>query len=512
MVNTLRLNARDSKTPWVALPRLCASLVCRPYPIKVVVVERIGRYTYDLGVALLQNSSVTSICLCVYDLVRLYEDGSTYAVRPLLKYIATSQALTRVEFSSGAYGRSNVLDRLLHAAAKNSNIVEVAADDNICVAAEALTTFVTTTRSIRKMSVCIGRFDPANTRETLAAAFGQIQTLQDLAITANTFFDQGAVQRILSELDSRSSNLCALRIRAGEGTPLPQLTVLARLLRSTQTLSCIGLDSFIIDSDAMKVLLTALQSNQTVTCFKFQHCTISALKTANMFTEFLRSDGCCIQELHIQPAVPAEARGSHRRPFDMVGIEPDDGNFLGTRRIGVTVSKMLVRSSITSLTLLDTVDCVPSYNMLFDRLVRSEATIRLRKLSIKSVSMRVMKSLAQFLAKSSQLRELSVDFPNKSTLSPLLLSGIYRSGSLYSVVWTVSERELAAAAPFCQRNRLVPHLLHSQAQAANTHNSDISDPNGARQIDLCVIPSLFLAARQARMTAPTVMLIGLLTG
>jgi hypothetical protein len=244
MESTLRLNRSDWETPEVDLPRLCESLVCRTSPITKVVVKRIGLYTYHLGRALLQNSSVTSLCLTEYDLMHLWEDGSAYAVYPLLKYIATSQALTRVELSiRGCRYHRDLLDRLLHAAAKNSNIVEVAADYDICVPAEALTNFLTTTHSIRKLSVCIGCSAP-NTREMLASAFGKTQTLQDLALSALESFDGGIVELILSELVASSSNLCTLRLRARNSETLSQLPTLACLLRSTQTLSHVSFEAF----------------------------------------------------------------------------------------------------------------------------------------------------------------------------------------------------------------------------------------------------------------------------
>jgi hypothetical protein len=46
----------------------------------------------------------------------------------------------------------------------------------------------------------------------------------------------------------------------------------------------------------------------------------------------------------------------------------------------------------------------------------------------------------------------------------------------------------------------------------NDRNGDTNDPNGADQIYLCGIPSLFLAARLARRTAPNTMLIRLVAG
>jgi urea transporter len=96
-------------------------------------------YAHKLGVALLQNSSVTSLCLCVFALVGSWELDTNSAMNPLLKYIATSHALTSVEFCKGKRGYHDVLvGRLLDAAAKNSCIVEITINYDICVPSESL--------------------------------------------------------------------------------------------------------------------------------------------------------------------------------------------------------------------------------------------------------------------------------------------------------------------------------------------------------------------------------------
>jgi hypothetical protein len=158
-------------------------------------------------------------------------------------------------------------------------------DYNICVPSESLANFLTTTRSIRKMSVHVRirrlERDPPNAREMLMAAFGRAQSLQDLELSVRSV-DAGI---ILSERIASSMNLRVIRLNNG-GTrraTLSQCQGLARFLSSTRTLCHVFLRNYSFGSESVKVLLTALQCNQTVTCLSFWTCKIMAKETADLF-------------------------------------------------------------------------------------------------------------------------------------------------------------------------------------------------------------------------------------
>jgi hypothetical protein len=273
-------------------------------------------YGRDLGVALLQNSSVTSLSLCVRGLLDTRDEETSDDVRPLLDYIATSKTLTAVAFSHARKRDTGVLARrLLDAAAMNSNIIEVTASEHICPSPETLIHFLTTARSIRKMSVGVGwRDSSSSTREMLASAIGKYHTLQDLELASRGSFGTEMLELILSELATNSNHLRVLRFyNANDEASICQFQGLSRLLCNTQALSHICFSKFKFEKDSMKVLLTALESNQTVTCLMFLDCTIMAEKTANMFTKFLRSSSSRIQELRFRPAVPERFGTNHPR-------------------------------------------------------------------------------------------------------------------------------------------------------------------------------------------------------
>jgi hypothetical protein len=182
---------------------------------------------------------------------------------------------------------------------------------------------------------------------------------------------------------------------------------------------------------------------------------------------------------------------------------------LSTKHVGITASDMMIRSSVKSLTLhKNDYGIVPRYDLLFDRLSHSEAAVRLCSLKIKSVDMLVTEKLSQFLARSSRLQELYVEFPFVQELSLLLLSGIHHNGSLHTVEWKAeiepqpSSLWLRWVTVCCQRNRLVPKLLAQECVGTER----------AGQINQCLIPSLLHVVQQARRTAPNTMLTGLLAG
>jgi hypothetical protein len=463
-------------------------------------------YAHDLGVALQNNSSTfTSLCLTVRGLVGSGDelDTTNNAMSPLLQYIATSQALTSVEFLADERQEFVLLGQLLEAVAKNPNIVEFTADRYIYVPSETLTKFLKTTRSIRKMSVRVASLphDPPHTTEMLVAALGQTPTLQDLTLVraANTAAD-GIIELILSELDASSMNLRVLRLGTSGVFAGSEFHGLARFLSRTRTLSHLYLERFIIDTESMKVLVTALQCNQTVTCLSFAICKILAQETADLLAEFLQSSSSRIQELHFLPIC-----------YPTLVSASSDENLLGYQLVGVTVSKMMVRSSVTSLTLHQgTCGFVPCYDLLFDHLTHNEAASRLCTLTLRAVNGRVAKSLSEFLAESSRLQELSlVDRYRSKSVSLHLLSGIRQNGSLHSVVWEVekgpnpSPSWLHWVTTYCKRNKMLPQLLSQKCAA-------VDGADGAGQVNSCVIPSLFCLARQARRTAPNAVFLGLL--
>jgi hypothetical protein len=324
----------------------------------------------------------------------------------------------------------------------------------------------------------------------LAAAFGQAQTLQDRALAPIDSMDAEIVGLVLLELAAYSSNVCT-------HATLSQLPY-----------TCF--DEYTFHYESMIVLLAALRSCRTVTCLEFSNCTIMAERTVDLFIEHLRSGRSSIQEHHLRPAVPDDP--AHCNPFNEPS-EPVDWNLLITSNVGVTVSEMLVGSSVTSLTLHeDRLARIPRYDLLFDRLTQKEAVTRLRTLTIKSsVNNPVLQTLSQFLAATSRLHEHSVEFHcNSDPLSLLLLSGVRRNGSLHSAVWTLEETEppslyLRQVLAHCKRSKMLPKLLVGECAA---HNG----ADGASRVDQVAMPSLFLAAQQARRTAPNTMFIDLLTG
>jgi hypothetical protein len=465
-------------------------------------------YAHDLGVALQNNSSTfTSLCLTVRGLVGSGDelDTTNNAMSPLLQYIATSQALTSVEFLADERQEFVLLGQLLEAVAKNPNIVEIAAARDIHVPSETLTNFLKTACSIRKMSVRVGLLlhDPPHTTEMLVAALGQTATLQNLTLVrdASTAAD-GTIELILLELDASSMNLRALWLKTSGPCVFAgsEFHGLARFLSRTRTLSHLYLERFIIDTESMKVLVTALQCNQTVTCLSFAICKILAQETADLLAEFLQSSSSRIQELHFLPIC-----------YPTLVSASSDENLLGYQLVGVTVSKMMVRSSVTSLTLHQgTCGFVPCCDLLFDHLTHNEAASRLCTLTLRAVNGRVAKSLSEFLAESSRLQELSlVDRYRSKSVSLHLLSGIRQNGSLHSVVWEVekgpnpSPSWLHWVTTYCKRNKMLPQLLSQKCAA-------VDGADGAGQVNSCVIPSLFCLARQARRTAPNAVFLGLL--
>jgi hypothetical protein len=338
------IGASDLEGPQSKLRQLCTILVRRrsSWINTVVVAGWSGNVGYgrDLGLALLQNTSVTSLRLWIRGLLDpLLEDTSDH-VQPLLNYIAESDVLTTAYFDGG--GDHDVLvSRVLDAAAKNANIVDAMVDDSIHP--EALARFLTTSRSILKMTVYFRQFGPPHRSAMWAAAFGSNQTLQELMLSALAPDGMRMIELILPELGSNSSKLRVLHLKTGGHTTLSPFQGLARLLSTTQTLCHVGFDDCTFDSETTKALLIALQSNQTVTCLTFKACKIMSQETANLFTEFLQSDRSRIHELHLQP---------RRQPLVRIG-EAGDRNFLDNRLVGITASKMLVRSLITSLTLYE---------------------------------------------------------------------------------------------------------------------------------------------------------------
>jgi hypothetical protein len=203
-----------------------------------------------------------------------------------------------------------------------------------------------------------------------------------------------------------------------------------------------------------------------------------------------------IQELHLHPSAHMTVS--------------EEGNLLHADLVGDTVSKMMIRSSLTSLTLHeDTAGFAPRYDLLFDHMTHDEAAIRLRTLTLRAPDKRVMKALARFLAKSSRMLELSIVFPYTSeSLSFLLFSGVRQNGSLHSVVWELYKDAdppswLLRLPTYCQRNKLLPKLLSQNC-------ASLDGTYGAGQTNSCVVPSLFLVARRARRTAPNAVFVGLL--
>jgi hypothetical protein len=283
------------------LRELCERLVCQPSRMTSVAVTAWCRnfgYGRDLGLALLQNSSVTSLYLCMAGLLDpLVEDTSNDAC-PLLDYLVTSKALTTVGFFGGD-DHDVLVDRFIDSAAQNSNIVEVVANESI--RPEALTHFLMTSPSIQKMRVRLGQFGSSNRGEMLAQAFGTNQTLQELRLSALKSEDIGIIELILSKLGSNSSKLCVLHLEPDRAKTLVQVHGLVRLLSTTRTLCHIGFWGAVFETESMDALLTALQSNQTVRCLTFGNCIMKSNTTADLFGAFLRSNSSLIRELHLEP-------------------------------------------------------------------------------------------------------------------------------------------------------------------------------------------------------------------
>jgi hypothetical protein len=460
-------------------------------------------YGAELGSALTNNTSVTYLNLELKGLLSQHQESTSEELQPLLHFIATSRALRDVKLSDGR-SLVELTTRILEAVAQNSNITEFNMDFTLRPSLQSFHV-LTAASFLRTLNVCIEAFIDFSAEDLVlfGALIGQTQTLHELHLQSFTACDHSLIgERILIHLGSHAHHLRSLRLSLGEDATTGQFRALASTLHSAKSLSHVNMEGYTFDLDSMEIFLTALQSNTTVAALSFNGCRMGK-GPFGMWAQFLQSDGSKIRELRFEPDLHDEESRDGAL----------EGSVLESDVIGWALLPMVIQSSICALDLgVDINVSVPSYALLFDGMICHESEIRLSKLTIRALDLTVVEALARFLPHSSRLQELSTSRLFRQTNYRMLLSAIQQNGSLHRVeedfMPVVDPVWLRLVTAYCQRNQLVPELLaQSQSVAEGT---DDSESRTLDRIDLCLVPTILLATRQAPRMAPKNILIGLL--
>jgi hypothetical protein len=467
-------------------------------------------YGRHLGLALADNSSVTSVNVAVRGLLGTQEPDTSDELQPFLLYLATSQSLHCVTLEEGGDGRDGVTSRVLTAIAQNPSVHALFVFGSIIVQPVAFASFLDTARFLWQVEMNVWSFTYRHVdREVLGASFGRNQALRKLWLKDGDGEegDNGIGELILSHLGSSVNGLSYLGLHLGAHAQITQFQALASVLCSTRTLSHLSLHRYTFNVNSMAVIVTALKSNRTLTCLTLNYCEMEQ-NSCDLWTRFLQSGDSSIRELQLAPITVYGVR-----------LEDEESNALDSDIIGIALLAMVLRSSVQDLRLRkDISGGVPCYAPLFVGLTDNEAMVRLRGLKIECLDLTIAAALSQFLAKSSYLQELAMESLIEPEYARLLLSGIRRNGSVRTFTWNApfySAGEMALdpewlkqVASYCERNKKIPILLAKSQDF--TDDTNAADMDTTSSITPRLVPSLFLVAQQAPRVTCNNTLIGLL--
>jgi hypothetical protein len=489
------------------LRNLCNTLATHPCDVTSVCVDG-WDYEYtngmgygaELGAALTNNTSVTELQLHVQGLLGQHQESASEDLRPLLQFIATSQALRTVHLHGGE-GLEDLTSRVLQALTQNPSITKFEVDSRLRTSPQAFAHFLMNAPFLRTLDVSVEAFVNFTPDDlaTLGAAIGQTETLHELHLYSLDESDYNRIgELILMHLGFHSHQLRTLRLFLGSDATTGHFRALSSALSSAQTLSHIIMENYTFDLDSMALFVAALQSNTTVTTISLGFFCQMEKRPLDVWTQFLKSDKSKIRELRFEPDD---------------GNNTLEGNVIKSNVIGTALFPLLIQSSVRALDLgADIRGEVPSYAMMFDGMTFHESEIRLSKLAIRALDQTVVMALSRFLPHSSSLQELSTSDLFDQTNYRLLLPAIRQNGSLHRVdeenmqvldrVW----QKLVTA--YCKRNEMVPKLL-AQRQS-DTEETDDNESVTLGRIDPCLVPMILFVSQQVPRMAPNNILIGLL--
>ena len=219
-----------------------------------------------------------------------------------------------------------------------------------------------------------------------------------------------------------------------------------------------------------------------------------------MFQHILepKKDSTCIRELRI---------GAYTT-FHELSLASVVVNILAPKQVGGGGSKT---EKITSLDLLDMSGSDNAdLASVIDAVGANPTGIQLQGLHFFDLSDTGWDSLIRCLPKLLYLKQLSINFVADRVSPENLLRALRQNGSLQDVdigridAFTgdhlFNQRQSRLVQSYCKRNQAIPTMVGKPRLKEDDTSAT----------DLCLFPTLFAAAKQARRTAPNVMLSGLL--
>jgi hypothetical protein len=417
------------------------------------------------------------------------QDGSESndSIALLLKYMRESRALRKVTL----FGRKHdtgtslpiaILHRFFLAIAASHTIEDLFLD-GLELHPEGFGVLIKTTQSLKSLRVqqtC--GFASVAARDNFAQAVSENQTLEHLHL------DQTFVEPVLLCLGSHP-RLRELLLNFDDVMHPSQMEALAGFLRACKTLTLLDLCGYQFDKDLFETFKNGIRSSTSLTKLAFRLCEFDEESTL-LFQHILepKKDSTTIRELKFGPD-----NTFHKLSTGSVVV-----NILTPNQVGDDATDT---GKITSLDLLDmtesdTTDLV----LVCDALCANATGIRLQRFHVGSIDDTGCDALTRCLPQLLYLKQLSIESVASVVhgVNSRLLRALHQNGSLHDI--HTGETVLQCS---CMRNETIP-ILVAKPRLNDDENED-SD-----ETDLCLVPTLFGAAKQAPRTAPTVMLIGLL--
>lgn len=436
-------------------------------------------YAKPLGNALQQNSSVSSIDICLELPAPLFVENAetvTQYVQPLLEHIRTSEAMRKVRVL-GFHANKTVeflLSRLFLRACLCSQSIQELAVHTSFVPALAFRN-LTSSRSLRTLYIKFSdrNLYSATDRQAIGEAFASFSALENLEIDIT---DPSLFQSILVGLRGGECNLGKLRLRMHDMEGTPGLwSDFSLLLRAPAKVNRLCFSFVTFNTRSMTGLISGLRQDGslpplTVSALSFSNCSFDANAT-RLLLEFMHAKielivgmMWSLRELNVVYHFEFSNELSSRTLVSMLCMQDAPGNN----------PSALVPTTIGSH--IATLSSDPSDEDLLPLLADNAHRMHLRSLSV-SVSKEDIAALVPCISAMKSLREL-VAHTDKLGVYPVLVC-LKENGTLHSVsVFCDGEpmsKRLTLA--ISERNQFLHPLLHVSVSTC----SDDLDSNGVSE-------------------------------
>jgi hypothetical protein len=359
---------------------------------------------------------------------------------------------------------------------------------------------------------CCG-FGNAESRDLVSKGLIANQSLESLTIELEED-DPDLVEPVLLRLGSHP-RLRELNLDCGDALQsLEHADALALFLRSSTTLEHLKLASYVFVKGLLEPLVEGIQSSKSLAKLTIFNCTFD-LESTRLFQSILELQNSENQN-SIRKLVIGHAN-TFASPIGQVVVNmlrPEEEQEAATKKV-VSLEELDMTGDMNGVVPFRSADFVE----ICGALGANSADIQLQQFRYGRIDNEGCEALTACLPKLLYLKALSIrDIAQHVTLSKMkeLIGGLRRNGSLNDVdivrradgygqqVRFFTEDQLRRVQFYCKRNETRPALV------ANPRLGD-SEEEDSDETDISMFPTIFGLAQQAPRTAPTHMLLGLLS-